>query len=200
MHLHNGLHRFNTVQAAYAHAVGEVDVADFSGIERAGETLTPVIDLWSRPEWAYLREERLWWILDDVSAVAAERGILALQNPVASNTIAVVQLFFCSTGARIAVTTDFTQVETAVTRGIGRDGRLQRALADERSVCRVIERSEAVANVGTQVSALTAGVDRVVPQVLTPGREVRIFGSADNTAFVACYCWSERRALHGELE
>lgn len=60
------------------------------GIERVSETLQPNINLWSRPEWAILRGERLWAVAPSQPAVAAEFSQVGIFNPAASGLIVVV--------------------------------------------------------------------------------------------------------------
>lgn len=89
MQLHNRLHRATALQSAYEAALGEKD-EEFSGIERAGETLTPVIDLWSLPEWRYLRRERMTMFGTTEAAQVALRSRLAIRNP-SANMIVIVE-------------------------------------------------------------------------------------------------------------
>lgn len=69
MSQHNELQRYPALQRAYPVAVG-MDPRE-EGVTRLGETLTPIIDLWSRDEWAFLFDEILW---ADVSALVAAGG------------------------------------------------------------------------------------------------------------------------------
>jgi hypothetical protein len=54
---HNELHGAGAIQRALVESVGSAgyDVA----VERLGETLTPIIDLWSQPEWRLSKQEYL---------------------------------------------------------------------------------------------------------------------------------------------
>lgn len=90
MHVHNGLHHFVREQTAFRKILREADEG-FSGIERAGETITPVVNLWERPEWAVLRGETPWSLFHAQAAVAAEFGFVGLRNPASSGGIAVVE-------------------------------------------------------------------------------------------------------------
>lgn len=89
-HVHNALHHFTKEQAAFRKIVREGDEG-FTGIERAGETVTPVVNLWDRPEWAALRGETPWSLFHAQAAVAAEFGFVGLRNPASSGGIAVVE-------------------------------------------------------------------------------------------------------------
>jgi hypothetical protein len=86
--IHNELRR-STLSKALKNFVG--DSKTDGGLERFGETLTPVLDLWSLPEISYLRAEDLFTWNEGVSAVAAEGGMAAITNPVSSVQIAVLE-------------------------------------------------------------------------------------------------------------
>lgn len=60
------------------------------GLERFGETLQPTVNLWERPEWAFLRQEQLWAVRQLQGAVAGELSHVAIANPVDSNIISVI--------------------------------------------------------------------------------------------------------------
>lgn len=84
---HNELRR-GEVSRALKNALGDTRQG---GLERYGETLTPAIDLWGRPEWAFLRDEHLWGFSQTVAAVVGEQGGVAVVNPAGSNRIVVVE-------------------------------------------------------------------------------------------------------------
>lgn len=86
--IHNEL-RSSALQQAIRDAVGgsmEVE------IERIGETLTPVLDIWSQPEWVQLRGVRPFAI-GGVVLAANVAGIARFQisNPAGSQVIAVIE-------------------------------------------------------------------------------------------------------------
>lgn len=61
------------------------------GVERFGETMTPVVDLWELGEWAYLRGEILWTSRRlNAGPIAAESSIVAVVNPTTSKQLLVV--------------------------------------------------------------------------------------------------------------
>lgn len=66
------------------------DARGSGGLERYGETLTPNIDLWSLPEWAYLRGEVLGAQYRFVAA-GANNGAAAICNPLTSRSLVVVE-------------------------------------------------------------------------------------------------------------
>jgi len=95
---HNELLRANALRRAYLDVL-EVSEGDVS-VERLGETLTPTLDIWSREEWSFPREEFLWTTQQfSIGAVAAQFGFQQIFNPVGSNRIVVITDFwgFCAT-------------------------------------------------------------------------------------------------------
>lgn len=88
MKIHNELSR-GLLSKALKNAVSATKSE--GGLERFGETLTPVIDLWLMPEWAFLRAEKLWAAGVTQPAVAAEFSGAAVVNPVNSGLIVVVE-------------------------------------------------------------------------------------------------------------
>lgn len=203
--LHNELHRTTDLQSAYRAALGE-DNAEFSGIERAGETLTPIIDLWSLPEWSYLRREYRFWMQQTAAAVAAERSILCLRNPVDSGVIAVVTKARALADCTVRFSTNQAQVADATNNGFSRDGRhaVSGAGNDLRSRVQFITMTETTANSGTTVWEMTLANDsqRILELdfVLPPGRDLRLVGILDLTALGGGFWWRERVARAGELE
>ena len=90
---HNELRRAQEIVAAVKAIIGEVDSE--STIERFGETLTPVLDIWDRPEWASLRREFRWATQPIISpAVAGQISFVQLFNPIDSGRIVVVEKCF----------------------------------------------------------------------------------------------------------
>ncbi len=105
--LHNELLRAHEIRQAIKDAVesSEGDV----NVERLGETLTPVIDIWSLPEWSFLREEcRFTTQRDVVAAVAAQFGFYQVLNPAGSNQLVVLDGFWASTTANSIVAGSLT--------------------------------------------------------------------------------------------
>lgn len=88
--LHNELRR-GILSRALTLALG--DARGAGGIERFGETLTPIIDLWDRPEWAALRDELFWVHGAIASAVVGEFSAAAVTNPAGSPFIITVEHF-----------------------------------------------------------------------------------------------------------
>lgn len=86
--VHNELRR-GPLGSALKNALG--DTRSESMLERWGETMQPVLDLWAMPEWAYLRRDYLWSIRRVQGAIAAEFGGVAIVNPVGSKALLVLE-------------------------------------------------------------------------------------------------------------
>ena len=210
-HQHNGLHHFARVQAAYAAAVGERQ-ADFSGIERAGETLTPVMDLWSRVEWEHLRAERLFARRVTQAAVAGEFNAIALHNPAASGLLVVVERISvtngtASTGHELDVATSVALLATlaaaAAPTGLSRD----RRNLDGSARAVILVGSDAASFIGSAVERVQTSAANLLtsytvalPIVLAPGTGLVSIQQTVNQTLVANLAWRERVALPGELE
>lgn len=128
--IHNMLHRGNW-SAALKRVLG-VEKTD-GGIERFGETLTPTVNLWERPEWAWLRQENLWAFRELVGAVVGELSAVAALNPIDSGQIVVVERVTGSNavvgGSLFAGLSSAAVLQATLTTGGGalaRDTRFQR--------------------------------------------------------------------------
>jgi hypothetical protein len=72
--------------------ISRVGATDADGaVERFGETLTPVLDIWRQPEWDFLRDEFDWGFTLTQAAIAAEFGAVGVVNPTGGNKIIVVE-------------------------------------------------------------------------------------------------------------
>lgn len=75
---HNALHRCTELLQGFKRGLGMDRDAD--GVERVGETLTPVWDIWSKPEFARLRGEHLGAASLLVTGIALTRTIHGIRN------------------------------------------------------------------------------------------------------------------------
>lgn len=204
-HVHNALHHFTDLQAAYRKAVGEA-AADFNGIERAGETLTPTLNMWERPEWAFLRREALINAYHEQAAVALEVSFVGLRNPAGSGYLAVVQhvAFFTGVLATIQLTqgviiaTDVDGSEQV----IARDTRWP--LPGATPVVKIHGAGAAlVGNDGFRrwiVPNSTTQLESDYEHVLHPGHELRFYVTSVNIELRCQIIGYARKALPGELE
>ena len=88
-------------QSPYGRALLNALGASEGSLERFGETLQPIVDLWSRADWAYLYGERLGAINRAVGAggVGTNAGV-ALANPLVNDKLLIVEAAsFASAGA-----------------------------------------------------------------------------------------------------
>lgn len=202
-HLHNALHHATALLNGLRVSIGAVADADFDGTSRFGETLQPVMDVWSRPEWRLPRGEITYARRISAPAVAARFSGLELINPVGSGVIVNVLTI---TGESYPQQIDL-QIDsggalgvTATLRGIALDSRHPQL--GEASRCTLVSGDFAAgANLPLwrTASATPAVPFPALPLVLTPGFKLFIFGTVVNTALPASLVWTERLAMEGEL-
>ncbi len=194
-HVHNALHHFTQIQDAYRKALGETDPG-FTGIERAGETVTPTIDLWAQPDWAFLQGRILFARRVSSAAVAGRFSSVELVNPAGSGILVVTELIRSGTSSLdIAVDSGTALGVTATTQGLARDTRYP---AGPVSVATVVT-GDLAAGVTQPQDRITSGVLANRPYILRPGTKLFLVGLAVNTAIEVVLYWMERRVLNGEL-
>lgn len=86
--LHNELRHGSRLSVGIKRLLG-MD-GDQEGTSRVSETLTPVMDPWSRPEFALHRGELLAWHGVDQAAVAGQTSKTQVKNPAGSRVLFVV--------------------------------------------------------------------------------------------------------------
>jgi hypothetical protein len=101
--LHNELRRTALSRALKA-ALG--DTRADGGLERYGETLQPVMDLWALPEWAHERKEILGADARLQGAVAAQFGAYGVGIPPAGEVICVVDAMKVMSGVATLFTVE----------------------------------------------------------------------------------------------
>jgi len=202
--VHNQISR-GDLTVALTRALGVTRIE--GGVERFGETVTPVLDLWGQPEWFIHRNELLAGMISQQLAVAAEFSAVALINPATSGLLVVVEAV---TGRAFALMTLSLEVTSEVviraalagveTRGLYLDRR--RNTVSSRVT--VLIGSEATA-VGGQVeiitppAAVTGAFSASLPIILPPGQGCVVRGNTLNTSMDASFGWRERVAYPGEL-
>lgn len=206
--VHNAIRHHVALLSGYARALGES--ADFSGIERAGETLTPIIDLWSRPEWAILRGELLGAMRLSQPAVAAEFGWVALVNPTGSRHIVVLEGLSASSATTLqysviyAVEAALAASVDAVVPGNRRDRRFDPSAAFETLID--AQRGGGAGALSGQVPetmralASTNVVAMIPPIVIPPGHTIAVQAGTVNVELSVNFRWRERRAFPDELD
>jgi hypothetical protein len=175
------------------------------GVSRLSETLYPCIDLWSRPEFARLREERIWIINPSTGAVAAELAAVGVFNPTDSNLIVVVKGFLvdpsaATTAVQVRVAANSTVTFDATSTVNARDTRIP-----VQTGCRTgsfAHNSAAVigALMGQYRYLANSAVDEIeLDIVLSPGFFLAVQHTAVNVALNATLRGYERVAFPGEL-
>ena len=203
--LHNEIRRGNLGPALKA-ALG-ADDADGT-LERFSETIGPVIDLWSLPEWAALRDEVLGVILVSQGAVVGESSFIAVVNPTGSGMIVTVE------AARVFGSIQTLALGQATALAFEGSGSISAGFVrDRRLGIGALFRSRTNAVFGTDAAQLMVTQEFValasatedkqailsVPAVLSPGTGYGVQGQTNNLALVAGFRFRERAALPGEL-
>jgi hypothetical protein len=203
--LHNELRRAGQFQRGFLLALGITD--SDSGVERLGETLTPIIDLWSRPEWHFVRDERITGFTLVSIAVAAEFTGQAIVNPAGSNRLVVVELAAYRAELAFDVALQVvTEAQATVTYTVANSLRpLDTRWPGVSGVITLRDGSDAAATLGgTNIDFTfppsTLGRQFVnLPVVLSPGFGLAMIGQTVNTAFRGIWRIRDRLALPGEL-
>lgn len=205
--IHNALRR-GGFSAALSRALG--DSKGEGGLERYGETLQAVLDLWRQPEWSFLRREWLWAERFTVTAGGAgEESILAILNPTASNLLVTIDAAVNFTAAMrlFAMYMTSAQVTGTLTQGNppqNRDLRFQRdpTIAGSNPPVEVWSGADPTFPFNTIVDQAVAagGLFQIcVPTILRPGTAFALQGETAATAIEGVIAGKVRAALPGEL-
>lgn len=204
--IHNELRRAD-VSRAVKDALGVTD--EDSGVERFGETITPVIDLWRQPEWYNLRDELLWAFTITQAAVAGEFSAGGIINPAGSKKLLVIELADGrATGATsvsagwatsAVMLATLASAQAVLTRDLRANPQVAAALVAFGS-------DVAVGNIITQVienELFPAGAIntplRALPVVLPPGFGYAVVGNTVNTGITVNLVGRERAVFPAEL-
>lgn len=206
--VHNQLTRGPWTSALKA-ALG--DSRNEGGIERFGETMQPVVDLWRLPEWAFLRDEVLAAGQFIVTSAAGTLSEALLLNPTDSNVMAVItkiHLALTSAGAQLfyrrlnqgTLPAGFVATATGPV-----DFRNAQLIAAQATRCIVAQAANAAADGGIAFDAISLTVNLVhedtEPIILGPGSGLVINVSAVGVnTMVGGFRWRERQLFGGELE
>lgn len=190
---------------------------DQGGVERLGETLTPIVDPYARPEVSFLRGEMLVAAATNQSAVAAEFSCVGLLVPAANpNILAVIERAHAemSTGTNTIQLRSMTEAQvnaltgatTIPTAGVPRDSRWQARAIGNLVGRATIFRGTAAAITGrsqwdfpTGPAGTTFPYEGPFPVVLHPGFAIGFWATTANINLNAALAWRERQALPGEL-
>lgn len=205
--VHNQLSR-GQLSRALTLAVG--DRRGVGGLERYGETLQPIIDLWALPEFAAYRDEQLAAVRTFQAAVAAEFSAIALVNPAGSNLIAVLEgVTVSSSGGATAfleIALDSAMSGTLLVTAFpaaSRDRRFKGATGTTR--CFIRQGTDPALNTyGAQLEQIVSGASQLpfqiaLPAILRPGDGAVVVLQNVNLTLTVCWAWRERQAYPGEL-
>lgn len=204
--VHNALSR-GTLASALSRAVG--DSEGTGGLERYGETLTPTLNLWALPEWAYLRHERIAAAQATAGAVAGESGVVSLLNPVGSGNLVVVESVMCmaqsSAFHHLSFPIDSTAVIGAAQTGINNVDNRWGALNRPASLIYAGTSAAPPGGAALLVDVLSLANDtqemvRDRGFVLIPGTVLVAWCETVNLGVKYSFRFRERKAFPGELE
>lgn len=207
--IHNELSR-GTLSRALTLAVGAA--RGESGLERYGETLTPVLDLWSRPEFALLRGEVLWAQLATLTAVVGEYSGAAIINPTGSGLLVLVNGMVRGGGASftwgiateaalVATYAGNTFVATPIDGRKYKPGLLTGTATGPGIVFGSDPAPQVIASLGQVTTTALTSDERPFqfPIILRPGQAALIETANVNTGTNAAFWGWARRANVGEL-
>lgn len=183
-----------------------LDLAE-GGLERVGETLQPIFNMWERPEWAHHRDERIWAVAPSQPAVVGEFSMVGIAVPANSKLIAVVEdiiLFTNNTVAGLNVAMFNSVAFTASSTPSPRDSRIPFVGGTNPTigVTSFAHHQAALpypAVLLTMIAAGNAPLHMNMPIVITPGFACYVGPTAVNTLAGACLIGRSRPARRGEL-
>lgn len=203
--IHNALRR-GRLSKALSQVVG--DTRSDGGLERYGETLQGIIDLWGEPEWAFSRQEKLWTFHLSAIAVVAEGSIVALTNPVGSGLLVVVEKITACNGTAagqviigMADRAALAATLTASTQTFTRDQR-----APVQTPPEAWSGSDPTVPFGgiTYDMVISAAANQrepfiSPPYIIVPGRGLLVQGNGLNQGIITTWVGRTRIAERGEL-
>lgn len=207
--IHNELRR-SPLSGALTRALGAQ--LGTEGLERFGETLQPIMDLWGLPEWNYLRRDFLCGIHGQATAVPAEFAAVALVNAnVSGKTLIVVERIAFALGAagsatiRLADQTAVAATLTGISKGITRDTRTTRSTFFPGGHGTMFTGTDVGAIGVTMEQAFSPGTDvglavTSLPFVLGPGGALVVQAETANVAIAVSWGYRERSTYPGELD
>lgn len=177
------------------------------GLERYGETMTPIINVWGSPEFARPRGEQLAGVAASANAIAAEFGYVGVQNPGGAGASALIvieaaevhgapQNFTLQVLTDAEVTAAGVVAQTTVSRDT-RWGAVARLRAFTGTHTAVLGLTlERIFGSSSETRSFSTGL----PFVLSPGFALAIVCETALTAFLASLGWRDRaKAFSSEL-
>jgi hypothetical protein len=210
--LHNAIAYGTDLQHALLRAMGGADEAETG--TRIGETIVPICDIWSKPEWPFLRAELHAMVGMSVGAVVGEQSACALFNPTGSGYL--VTISHANVSAQVAGTVFVsiaTEAQISATLGTGiatipidtrwYDRRSPGLQAGTIAQARTGSDAGTIGIVGerARVSAVNLMQDLLAPPVvLHPGFGFVAQFQTANNFFEMNLHFYERRLLPGEVD
>ncbi len=195
--IHNALSR-GGVSAAVKNFLGVQDPE--SGVERFGETLTPVLNLWEQPEGAYLRREGLYSAVRSVGPVAGSNSVLALRND-SNELLLMVTLGACNAAYFVLVIANIAaEIVGAAASALActnRDTRWRLGTGEATSRARSLAYTVAGSG-GSLVGLHPANETFRYPVVVGPGASLLIESQAVNIGMTGFIQFSERQLYPAE--
>lgn len=206
MPVHNQLNRdvwTKAIKAALGHSKSE------GGIERFGETLTPIIDLWEMPEWAFLRNDQPWSTFLFQTLIAAEFSTVGVSVPAASNFVLVVEKI----RARSSAASIFLQMPLRSTIAATLTQQTNAFARDNRFVAQgqAAPTGPVETWAGSDAAPLNSNMDEVIasattyqdflspPWIVRPGTGLVVQGATVNVAVGAIFVGRVHQGFPGEL-
>lgn len=209
-HVHNAIHRYGALLKGIKNAVGDSDAE--AGVERYGETLTPILNVWERPEWLLPMDIKLGSAQTSQTAVALEYSVVGLLVPASSNLIVVVEAVqgrnFTATDTLLLVRADVTSV-AAITgftelasASFCRDFRVLRIQGTQLTRAHLFRGTSAAPPGSNQDVSVSTGTAEArfqsPPFVMGPGDALFVRTQTVNNGLACAFKWYERIALPGE--
>lgn len=203
--IHNELHRYGDVQRAIKNVVGSSDAE--GGVERFGETLQPVLDLFSRKEWDWPRGARRFARVLTSPAVVARFSAFQLINiPTSKVLVEIEDLVALSTAT---VNADIG-VDGASTVSLANPVGVNHAPMDGRGFPPGLAVYQPILNLVIGDAGAVVGIPqyRFTPSflrlenagiILTPKSSLFIIANAVNLALSFIVRWLERPVIPDEL-
>lgn len=152
-----------------------------------------------RPEWSYVKREARWARFFQSPAVAAQFGVVIIQNPLKTNVLATIStvLLIAPAGFSLrGIVSTTLSVPTTPLVAIPMDSRLKPA-SSSLVVFITSNAGGAGGTVGPVIAAPAVPFTEAI--TLAPGSQLQLFGTIVNTAFDVDVIWRERPAVAEEL-
>lgn len=209
-HVHNAIHRYGALLKGIKNIFGDVDAE--AGVERYGETVTPIVNPWERPEWALPMDVKLGTSQTRATLVAAEFSMVGLLVPTGSNTIVVVEgvrgrnlsdadalLLVRADVTSVSAITGFSELASA---SFCRDFRVLRIQGTQLTKAHLFRGTSAAPPGSNQDVAFHPTTAEATfqspPYVLGPGDALYVRTQTVNQSLESAWKWRERLALPGE--